>query len=180
MRPGAGAGRPCSHYTSPGSCGGSRSCPPRNYDELVTDGEIFSCLSAPRGQNQRASDNTCGRVDAALSCRAIIHLETVMSALGAVFRRHSRACRPPSGLGLARSTPQGSCGVGLAQPDRLGNILIPVSSDGGSKQGLRRPPSTGRRQGQRRVATGLVQSGREPSVCLGNSPRASSGPTPSE
>lgn len=96
MRPGIHGGwpvLPCTHYKSTGSCGGSSSCPPCNYDELVTGWEIFSCLAALGGQNQRASDNTCRRIKAAPSCRAIIHLEMVMSALSAVFRRYSRASR---------------------------------------------------------------------------------------
>lgn len=41
-----------------------------------------------------------------------------------------------------RELPDNGRGRFCLEPDRLDNILIPVSSDNGSKNGLRRPPST--------------------------------------
>lgn len=134
------------------------------------------CL--PRAQNQRASDNTCKRINAALSCRAIIHLEMVMSdatvghpGLWVDLEYHAVTHRELRDNGSRRFR---------LETDWLDNILIPVSWDNRSKNGLRRIPSTRTAfppaqerstacRGSR--ATSLLQWRREPSVCLRKSPR---------
>lgn len=77
----------------------------------MTDGEIFLLsVLLKRPGNQRASQ-TWRRVDVALSCHAVVHLETVMSDLGAVFRSYSRACLAPAGHGMLCCKPAGSCSI---------------------------------------------------------------------
>lgn len=75
------------------------------------------------------------------------------------------------------------------EPDPLDNILIPVSSDNGSENGLRRPPSTCTAFPPARMrstacrdsrATSLVQQTREPSVCEKFAARASHDPSLSD
>ena len=102
---------PCAHYERGESCIGS--CPPGNYNGLVTEGESFCCLSPSGGLNKRAlRTDTWRHINIALSCHAAVHLEAVMSVPGAVFRSYCRPCSALTGHGVSRSKPQGVSGEG--------------------------------------------------------------------
>lgn len=138
---------PCTHYKSTASCLGSSSCSPGNYDGLVTDGEIFSCLSPSRGLNQRASQTALGGTStlhwAAMQsfiwkrlCQALVlFLEATVGHAGLWLDMEYHAVNH-------RELQDNRSGRFRLEPDWLHNILIPVSSDNGSKNGSRKLLST--------------------------------------
>lgn len=83
-------------------------------------GKSSSCLSSSRGPEIKEPLQTWRRVAVALSCHAVVHLETVMSDLGAVFRSYSRACLAPAGHGMLCCKPAGSCRI-IWEVDSSGN-----------------------------------------------------------
>lgn len=123
------------------------SCPPGNYDELVTNGEVFSCLSPSRGPTQSASRTTIVRTStplwAALQsfiwkqlCQPLLlFLETTVghAVLWVDMEYHAGNHRA-----LQHN---GSSGFHL-KPDGVDSTLILVSSENGSKNSLRKLLST--------------------------------------
>lgn len=106
-------------------------------------GNLFLFLLLKRTEPPRS---TWRHSNVASSCHAIVHLETVLSGLSAVFRSTVRH----AGLRLDvdyhavnhRELQNNRRGRFRLEPDWLNNILIPASSDNGSKNGLRKLPST--------------------------------------
>lgn len=109
-------------------------------------GNLFLFLPLKRTDSKSLTDNTRKHSNVASSCHAIVHLETVMSGLSAVFRSTVRH----AGLRLDvdyhavnhRERQYNRRGRFRLEPDWLNNILIPASSDNGSKNGLRKLLST--------------------------------------
>lgn len=64
-------------------------------------GNLFLSFRLKRTEPESLADNTRRHINVALSCHAIVHLETVMSGLGAVFRSYSRARLAQTGRGIS-------------------------------------------------------------------------------